>query len=149
MVPVAAEEAGRLLASVNAFLNFTSAAFLVAGLVFIRTRNVRRHRLAMTGAISASALFLVLYLTRIKLTGIHQFAGEGWARGIYFAILFSHISLAVLVVPLVLRLLWLIRQGRFKAHAQLARWGYPVWMYVSVTGLVVYLLLYHVYGYTS
>ncbi|HSR43474.1 MAG TPA: DUF420 domain-containing protein, partial [Longimicrobiales bacterium] len=80
-------------------------------------------------------------------TGTHRFAGEGTARTVYLGILFSHMVLAVAVVPLVLRLLWLVAKRRFHAHARLARWAYPVWLYVSVTGLAVYVLLYHVYGY--
>ena len=83
----------------------------------------------------------------MALTGTHEFAGEGAARTVYLTILFSHMVLAVVVVPLVLRLLWLVWKRRFHAHARLARWTFPIWGYVSVTGLVVYLLLYQVYGY--
>ena len=101
----------------------------------------------MTGALVASSLFLVFYLTRVALTGTHRFAGTGAARSAYLGILLSHMVLAVLLVPLVLRLLWLLRRRRFSAHARLARWTYPIWLYVSVTGIVVYLLLYQVYGY--
>lgn len=142
-----AETLGGILAPLNAGLNFTSFAFLVAGLIFIRRRDVHRHRTAMTGAVAASALFLVFYVTRFSLTGTHRFAGTGLARTLYLAILFSHMVLAVVVVPLVLRLLWLVWHRRFRAHARLARWTYPVWLYVSVTGIAVYVLLYHVYGY--
>lgn len=143
-----AETLGGILAPLNASLNFASFAFLVAGLVFIRRRDVHRHRAAMLGAVSASALFLVFYVTRFSLTGTHHFAGTGVARTIYLTILFSHMVLAVVVVPLVLRLLWLVAHRRFRAHARLARWTYPVWIYVSVTGIAVYVLLYHVYGYS-
>lgn len=142
-----AETLGGILAPLNASLNFASFAFLVAGLVFIRRRDVHRHRAAMVGALTASALFLVFYVTRFSLTGTHRFAGTGAARTIYLAVLFSHMVLAVVVVPLVLRLLWLVAHRRFRAHARLARWTYPVWMYVSVTGIAVYVLLYHVFGY--
>ena len=140
-------ELGDLLARVNAALNFTSFALLVTGLVFIKRRELHRHRRAMTGALVASSLFLVFYLTRVALTGTHQFAGTGAARSAYLGILLSHMVLAVLLVPLVLRLLWLLRRRRFSAHARLARWTYPIWLYVSVTGIVVYVLLYQVYGY--
>lgn len=102
----------------------------------------------MLTAVGASALFLIFYVTRIILTGTHTFAGEGTARTIYLGILFSHVVLAVLVVPLVLRLLYLVRNERFQEHARLARWVFPVWAYVSVTGLAVYVLLYQVYGYS-
>jgi putative membrane protein len=140
-------EVGDLLARVNAALNFTSFALLVTGLVFVKRRELHRHRRAMTGALVASSLFLVFYLTRVALTGTHRFAGTGAARSAYLGILLSHMVLAVLLVPLVLRLLWLLRRRRFSAHARLARWTYPIWLYVSVTGIVVYVLLYQVYGY--
>ena len=140
-------ELGDLIARVNAGLNFTSLTLLVAGLGFIRRRDLHRHRRAMTGAIWTSSLFLVFYLTRVALTGTHSFAGTGLARTAYLGILISHIVLAVALVPLVIRLLWLLRHHRFREHARWARWTYPVWLYVSVTGIVVYLLLYHVYGY--
>ncbi len=142
-----AEALGNALAHFNATLNLSSAVFLVSGLRHIRHRDVRRHRRSMVGAVATSALFLVFYVTRVALSGTHEFAGTGASRSIYLAILLSHMVLAVLVVPLVLRLLYLIGHRRFHAHARLARWTYPVWLYVSVTGIVVYALLYHVYGY--
>ena len=138
---------GDLIARVNAGLNFTSFVLLVAGLVFVKRRELHRHRRAMTGAMWASSIFLVFYLTRIALTGTHEFAGTGGARTAYLTILVSHMILAVTLVPLVLRLLYLLRHHRFRDHARLARWTYPIWLYVSVTGIVVYLLLYQVYGY--
>jgi putative membrane protein len=101
----------------------------------------------MTGAMWASGLFLAFYLTRVALTGTHRFAGTGAARTAYLTILVSHMILAVTLVPLVLRLLYLLRHHRFHDHARLARWTYPVWLYVSVTGIVVYILLYRAYGY--
>lgn len=100
----------------------------------------------MTTAVAASALFLALYLTRFSLTGTHEVDADGWPRTAYLAILFSHMTLAVVVAPLVLRLLLLVRRRRFRAHARLARWTLPIWGYVSVTGLLVYLLLYHFLG---
>ncbi len=142
-----AEALGDLLAPVNAALNLCSAVLLILGSYFIRTGRKQRHQGAMLGAVTASALFLVIYLTRYSLTGGHEFAGEGVARTIYLVILFSHMVLAAAVVPLVLRLLYLVWRERFDGHARLARWTLPIWLYVSVTGLVVYLLLYHVYGY--
>jgi len=138
---------GDLLALVNASLNATSALALATGYVFIRRRQVRLHRRAMITAVAASALFLVFYLTRVAFTGTHEFAGDGAAKVAYLLILFTHMVLAVAVVPLVLRLLWLLARRRFHDHARLARWTFPIWAYVSVTGLVVYLLLYQVYGY--
>ena len=141
------ETLGRLLAPLNASLNLTSTLLLLAGLWFIRKREVRKHRMAMMGAVVSSTLFLIFYLIRYSLTGTHRFAGEGTARAVYLAILFSHMILAVVVVPLVLRLLYLVWKSRFHAHARLARWAYPIWLYVSVTGLLVYFLLYHLYGF--
>jgi putative membrane protein len=144
---VDAQALGNLLAPVNAGLNATSTLCLLAGYAFIRRRRITAHRNAMIGAVSASALFLVFYVTRFALTGTHEFAGEGLARTVYLTILFSHMVLAALVVPLVLRLLWLAWKERFEEHARQARWTYPIWLYVSVTGIVVYLMLYQIYGY--
>lgn len=144
---MSAQALGNLLAPVNAGLNLTSTLCLLAGFWFIRKRDLHRHRGAMVGAVAASGLFLVFYLLRFSLTGTHRFAGEGLARTVYLSILFSHMILAVIIVPLVLRLLYLVWKRRFGAHARLARWTFPLWLYVSVTGLVVYVLLYHVYGY--
>jgi len=142
-----ATEAGDLLALLNASLNATSALALFTGFYFIRRKVVDRHRRSMLTAVGASALFLVFYVTRVLLTGTHEFAGEGAAKVVYLSILFSHMILAVLVLPFVLRLLWLARQKRFDEHRRLARFVFPVWAYVSVTGLLVYLLLYQIYGY--
>ncbi len=138
---------GDVLAHCNAALNFTSACFLVAGLYFVLNGDVDRHRKSMIGAVGASALFLVFYLTRVGVSGTHRFAGEGLARTAYLLILLSHMVLAVVIVPLILRLLFLAKRQRFDEHRRLARWTYPMWLYVSITGLTVYVMLYHVYGY--
>jgi putative membrane protein len=140
-------EAGDILAMINASLNAMSAMALTVGFIFIRSKKIERHRRSMLTAVGASALFLVFYVTRVLLTGTHEFAGEGMARTVYRSVLFSHMTLAVLVLPFVLRLLWLVRRKRFDEHKRLARFVFPVWAYVSVTGLIVYLLLYQVYGY--
>ena len=142
-----AEAVGAILAPLNAALNASSLAFVLAGLAFIKRREVRRHRFAMTCAVTASSLFLVFYVIRFSLTGIHEFAGEGVARVVYLSVLFSHVTLAIIIVPMVIRLLYLVRRRRFHAHSRLARWTAPLWIYVSTTGLLVYVLLYHVYGY--
>ncbi|MGW8266020.1 MAG: DUF420 domain-containing protein [Longimicrobiales bacterium] len=144
---MALQDLGNLLAPINASLNLASTAFLIGGLWSIRRRNVRWHRVAMLGAVGSSGLFLVFYLLRFSLTGTHRFAGEGMARAFYLGVLFSHMILALVIIPLILRLLFLVWRSRFHAHARLARWTYPLWLYVSVTGLLVYLLLYHLYGY--
>lgn len=141
-------QVGDALALVNAGLNASSAVALATGFYFIKRKAVDKHRRAMLTAVGASAIFLVFYLTRVALTGTHTFAGEGIARVAYLTILGSHMVLAVVVVPFVLRLLYLAHQKRFVEHARLARRVFPVWAYVSVTGLLVYVLLYQVYGYS-
>lgn len=138
------EAFGAGLAAVNAFLNLSSATLLLAGLRFVRRRDLARHRNCMIGAVTAAALFLVLYVVRFSLTGTHRFEGPAPLRAVYLSILFSHMTLAVVILPMIGRLLYLIRRRRFKAHAKLARWTFPMWLYVSVTGLVVYAMLYHV-----
>ena len=143
------ERLGELLAPLNAGLNLTSALLLLAGFIFIRRRDIPRHRTCMLGAVWTSLLFLVFYVTRFSLTGTHRFAGEGAARTVYLAILFSHMVLAMIIAPFILRLLFLARRERFAAHRRLARWIWPLWMYVSVTGLVVYVMLYHAYGWVD
>jgi len=143
---VSPESLGNALAPINATLNLTALLCLTLGWVFIRSGRRIAHRNAMIGAVSASTLFLVFYVTRFMLTGTHRFAGEGLAKTVYLTVLFSHMVLAVVVVPLVLRLLYLAAKERFTEHRRLARWTWPIWMYVSVTGIVVYLMLYQIYG---
>ena len=144
---MSAEAIGNVLAPVNATLNLTSFLFLLAGYRFIRKGDREAHRRCMLGAVTASGTFLVFYVIRFSLTGSHRFEGPDLARTIYLLILFSHMILAVVVLPLVLRLLWLARNERFVEHRRLARWTFPLWAYVSATGLVVYVMLYHVFGY--
>jgi putative membrane protein len=144
---VTRESLGDLLAPVNATLNLTSAVLLILGYYFIRSGDRERHRRAMLGALGASGTFLVIYVTRFSLSGTHTFAGTGFAKTIYLSILFSHMVLAVIVLPMVLRIAYLALNDRFHAHKQMARWTFPIWMYVSLTGIAVYVLLYHVYGY--
>lgn len=132
-----------LLPTVNAALNATSAALLVLGFRAIRAGDWRRHRALMLGAVGCSVLFLVGYLTRMALTGTHRFPGDGALRAFYLAVLGTHTVLAALAGPLVLRTLWLAWKGRYPAHRRIARVTLPVWLYVSVTGVVVYVMLYH------
>lgn len=141
-----AEAVGELLAAVNAGLNLAGTVLLLGGVRHIRRREARKHRRCMIGATTAAALFLVFYGVRFSLTGSHPFEGPEPVRRIYLAVLFSHMILAAAVVPLVLRLILLLRRRRFKAHRRLARWTFPIWLYVSVTGLFVYFMLYHAYG---
>jgi putative membrane protein len=132
------------LPSVNALLNATSALLLACGFAAIRSARRRAHQLFMLAACSTSVLFLAGYLTRIALTGTHRFPAGGWLRTAYLAVLGSHTLLAALTLPLALRTLFLSLRRRFAEHRRIARWTLPIWMYVSVTGVVVYILLYHV-----
>ena len=144
---MSAEALGSFLAPLNASLNLTSLVCLLLGFRYIKNGKTRHHRRAMLGAVTASALFLVFYLLRYSLTGTHHFAGEGLAKQFYLTVLFSHMVLAVVAAPLVLGLLYFAWKSRFEAHRRLARWTFPTWLYVSFSGLLVYILLYHVYGY--
>jgi putative membrane protein len=132
-----------VLPTVNAALNATSAVLLVLGFRAIRARQVPRHRALMLAALGSSLLFLASYLTRIALTGTHAFPGTGALRAAYLAVLASHTVLAALAGPLILRTLFLALRERFPAHRRIARVTLPVWLYVSVTGVVVYVMLYH------
>ena len=133
-----------VLPPVNATLNATSAILLFVGYRAIRTKRVALHRFSMQAAFVTSTIFLVCYLTRFYLTGAHRFPGGGWLKAAYLTILFSHMVLAVATVPLVLRTLFLARAARFVEHRRIALVTFPVWMYVSVTGVIVYVMLYHV-----
>lgn len=138
------ESLGDTLALVNACLNATSAVLLVLGRVAIARRARARHRALMVSAFAVSALFLASYLARVALTGTHKDPHTGAVHAIYLAVLVSHMLLAMLVVPLVLRTLFLAHRQRHDDHRRVARWTFPVWLYVSVTGVVVYVLLYAV-----
>ena len=126
----------------NAALNAASAVLLVAGFACIRAKRVLAHRFCMSSAVGTSALFLGSYVAYHAHVGSVRFQGAGWARPIYFTILLSHTVLAVIIVPLVGRTLWLAVRERFEAHQAIARWTLPIWLYVSVTGVVVYWMLY-------
>jgi putative membrane protein len=139
-------EIGDALARVNAALNLTSFVLLIAGYVQIRNKRRKAHETCMKLAFLASAVFLVGYLTRFALTGAHHINADGWVKATYLAILFSHMVLAVATVPLVFRTLFLARAGRFAEHRRIARITFPIWVYVSSTGVLVYALLYHVIG---
>jgi len=137
------ETIGNGLAALNACLNLTSAILLLAGFHFIRKGRIEDHRRCMIGAVTAGAVFLVFYVTRFLLTGTHAFAGPEWLRPAYLTILFSHMFAAMVVAPLAIRLLVLAARERFDSHKRLARVTFPLWLYVSVTGLAVYGMLYH------
>ena len=133
-----------ILPPVNAALNATSASLLFLGWRAIRAGDRARHRALMLSALGTSALFLAGYLTRVALTGTHRFPGAGALRAAYLALLGSHTLLAALALPLVVAAFALALRGRFEAHRRVARWTFPVWMYVSVTGVLVYVMLYWV-----
>jgi putative membrane protein len=130
------------LPALNAILNLTSAALVLAGFYFIRRKDVRRHRAMMLAAVTSSALFLISYLYYHSQVGSVRYEGQGWIRTFYFALLLSHTILAAVVVPMVLRTLYLALGGRVEQHRRLARLTLPVWIYVSATGVIVYLMLY-------
>ena len=131
------------LPTLNACLNATSGIFLFAGYLFIRRREIAKHRACMLAASGVSTLFLVSYLTYHAKAGSTPFAGEGWLRPLYFAILISHAVLAAATVPLAIITLRRGLGGAYARHRSIARVTFPIWMYVSVTGVVVYLMLYH------
>lgn len=130
-------------AALNAGLNATSGVSLLAGFYFIRRHNVPAHRLAMLTATAASFTFLVSYVVYHLRVGSVHFAGTGWSRPAYFSILGTHTLMAVVNVPLVVVTLVRALRGRFDLHRRIAPWTWSVWMYVSVTGVLVYFMLYH------
>jgi putative membrane protein len=132
-----------LLPSVNAALNAAAFVLVLLGWRAIRRGDRARHERLMLSAVGASALFLVGYLTRVALTGTHRFPGDGALRALYLVILATHTVLAVAAAPLVLRTLFLGLKARFPEHRRIARFTFPIWAYVSVTGVVVYVMLYH------
>lgn len=132
-----------LLPTLNAALNASAVVAMVLGYRAIRRRRVGVHRACMLSAVGLSALFLVSYLVYHAQVGSRPYGGTGWMRGAYFAILLSHTVLAAAIVPLVALTLGRALRGRFDRHVRLARWTLPLWLYVSVTGVVVYLMLYH------
>ena len=133
------------LATTNAVLNALATVLLVAGWVAIARGNWRAHRAAMIAAFVVSAVFLVCYLTYHYLVGHVPFRGQGPVRTVYFAILISHIVLAVFVPILALRMFFLAWKGRWDAHRRLGKITMPIWLYVSVTGVVIYAMLYHLF----
>ena len=131
--------------TLNAALNALSAVFLLVAYRAIRRLEIERHRRWMLAAATTSAIFLASYLVYHARVGSVRFTATGMVRNVYFAILGSHTVLAVLVLPLVLRTLYLGLKRLDDRHRRIARWTFPVWLYVSLTGVVVYLMLYHLY----
>lgn len=132
-------------AALNASLNGASAIFLAAGYGFIRKRRIPQHKACMISAFSVSTVFLISYLLYHFRVGVVHFTGQGWIRPVYFTLLVTHTILAVAIVPLAIVTLRRAWKGQFDRHRAIARWTLPLWLYVSVTGVVVYILLYHLY----
>jgi uncharacterized membrane protein YozB (DUF420 family) len=129
--------------ALNASLNATSALLMTAGYISIKTKRIAAHRACMLAAVIVSTLFLVCYVTyHVRKGEPTRFGGTGAIRSVYFAMLISHILLAMAIVPLVLRTVFLALKGRFEQHCAWARWTFPLWYYVSVTGVLVYFFLY-------
>lgn len=134
------------LAPLNSILNTIAAILLLAGFYCIRRRWVRAHRAFMLSAFAVSAAFFISYLTYHYEVGNVRFQGHGFVRPLYFSILISHVSLAAAIVPLVLITLWRALRGNFQKHRRIAVWTWPLWIYVSVTGVIVYLMCYRLYA---
>lgn len=134
---------GDTLATANACLNAASAVALFSAYAAIKKRAIESHRRLMLTAFTLSALFLTSYLTRFALTGVHRYPAQGWTRAVYLTILGTHTVMAAVALPLVLRTLFLGLKRRDDQHRRIARWTFPIWAYVSVTGVVVYAMLYH------
>jgi uncharacterized membrane protein YozB (DUF420 family) len=130
----------------NASLNGTSAVLLLVGRGLIKRGRMAAHRAVMITALVSSSLFLISYLYYHAHVGSVHFQGQGWSRPVYLSILISHTILAAAIVPLVIITLSRALQERFDRHRAIARWTFPLWLYVSVTGVVIYLMLYHLFA---
>jgi putative membrane protein len=133
------------LPAVNASLNAACTVFLLLGFAFIRNGKIRYHRFCMIVAFLCSTVFLCFYLWFHFHAGVIRFGGQGWIRPVYLTILITHTTLAVVIVPLILITLSRALRERFDRHRAIARWTLPLWLYVSVTGVIVYWLLYIAY----
>jgi uncharacterized membrane protein YozB (DUF420 family) len=134
------------LPAVNATLNGISAVLLLIGYALIRRRRIEQHRRVMIAAFATSTLFLICYVIYHANVGSRPFTGQGPIRNVYFFILITHIVLAAFVPPMALVTLVRGLRSRFDQHARLARWTLPIWLYVSVTGVIVYVMLYQLYA---
>jgi putative membrane protein len=133
------------LPAVNACLNSSSAVLLLAGYRFIRRREISRHRACMIAAFVCSSVFLFSYVYYHAHVGVVRFTGQGWIRPVYFTLLTTHTILAITILPLAILTLTRALQEKFDRHRRIARWTLPLWLYVSVTGVIVYWLLYRLY----
>jgi uncharacterized membrane protein YozB (DUF420 family) len=132
--------------AIDASLNGTSAVLLLVGRSFIKRGNMAAHRAVMIAALTSSSIFLACYLYYHWHVGSVHFQGQGWSRPVYFSILISHTILAAVIVPMIIITLSRALRERFDRHRAIARWTYPLWMYVSVTGVIVYFMLYHLFA---
>lgn len=130
------------LPAVNAALNGLSGVLLAIGYVLIRTRRVEQHRKCVIAAFTTSSLFLICYVIYHAQVGSVRFVRQGFVRPLYYTILITHVTLAAVVLPLAIITLTRGLRGRYPQHLKIARWTLPIWMYVSVTGVLVYVLLY-------
>ncbi len=133
-----------VLPALNAALNGAAAVLLLSGFYFIKHKQKDRHRLCMLSAVTCSGLFLISYLVyHFGHAGLTKFAAHGWPRVLYFSILWTHTPLAATIVPMIIITLRRALRSDFAAHRRLARWLLPLWLYVSVTGVLIYYMLYH------
>jgi uncharacterized membrane protein YozB (DUF420 family) len=128
--------------AINASLNATAAVCLVTGYALIRARRITQHRACMLAALTTSAIFLICYVIYHVQVGSVRFPRHGWVRPVYFTILITHVTLAVTVLPLAIITAARGLRGDYRRHRKIARWTFPIWLYVSVTGVLVYVLLY-------
>lgn len=133
----------RFLPTLNAMLNATSGILITLGFIFIRRNRIKAHRACMISAVTVSILFLISYVIYHYNYGSTRFQGTGWTRPFYFAVLGTHTVMAAVIVPFVIVTIRRAIKGDFERHRRIARWTFPMWLYVSITGVIVYLMLYH------
>jgi putative membrane protein len=134
-----------VLPHVNAVLNSISTVLLIVGFALIRAGKRETHRKVMIAALIVSSVFLVCYLVYHFTAPVFVYRGPDWSRPVYYVLLISHVVLATLVTPMVAVTAWRALHGNFQRHRAIARWTLPIWLYVTVTGVVIYVILYHVY----
>lgn len=134
-----------ILPPVQACLNIIAAIFMSVGYYFIRNGNRSAHKVCMISALAVSTMFFILYLYYHSVVGNIPFAGQGMIRPIYFSILITHVILAAAIVPLVITTVRFAIMDKFEKHHKVARWTLPIWLYVSVTGVLIYILAFHIY----
>ncbi len=130
------------LPTVNACLNATTFFLLLAGFYFIKQKNIKAHRACMIGALAIAGLFFISYITYHSQVGSVKFTKQGWIRPVYFSILISHTILAMTIIPLAFITVYRGLKNQVDKHVKIARWTLPIWLYISVTGVIIYLMLY-------